>query len=107
MLLMEALNSQEFLLSGEPTRRVLKHNTQAFDCEVYYTIGKMVAVSIIHGGPAPTFLQTQSLITFLVKRDNLKYHMKTFLIWRFDRKLKRLGRLCYCILFHAMNVNSY
>ena len=55
MLLMEALNSQEFFLSGEPTRRVLKHNTQAFDREVYYTIGKMVALSIIHGGPAPTF----------------------------------------------------
>ena len=90
MLLMEALNSQEFLLSGEPTRRVLKHNTQAFDREVYYTIGKMIALSIIHGGPAPTFLQTQSLIIFLVKRDYLRHHMKIFLIWRFDRKLKRL-----------------
>jgi len=33
MLLMEALNSQEFLLSGMPTRRILKHNTQAPDCD--------------------------------------------------------------------------
>ena len=55
MLLMEALNSQEFLLSGEPTKRVVKHNTQAFDREVYYTVGKMIALSVIHGGPAPTF----------------------------------------------------
>ena len=55
MLLMEALNSQEFLLSGNRTRRVLKHNTLAFDRGVYHTIGKMIALSIIHGGPAPTF----------------------------------------------------
>ena len=59
MLLMEALNSQEILLSGDPARRVLKHNTQAFDRGVYHTIGKMIALSIIHGGPAPTFLLTQ------------------------------------------------
>ena len=55
MLLMEALNSQEVLLSGEPTRRILKYNTQALDHEVHHTIGKMIALSIIHGGPAPTF----------------------------------------------------
>ena len=59
MLLMEALTSQEILLSGDPTRRDLKHNTQAFHRGVYHTIGKIITLSVIHGGPAPTFLLTQ------------------------------------------------
>jgi len=72
MLLMEALNSQEFLLSGMPTRRILKHNTQALDREQYYTIGKMIVLSILHGGPAPIFFADPVIDYLFDKKKEFK-----------------------------------
>ena len=57
----------------------------------------MVALSII--AQHQNFLLTQSLITFLVKRDNLRHHYEDIpQFWRFDRRLKSLGRLSECFM---------
>ena len=70
MLLMEALNLQEFLCM--PTRRILKHNTQALDREQYYTIGKMIVLSILQGSPAPIFFADPIIDYLFDKKKEFK-----------------------------------
>ena len=101
-----ALNSQEFLLSREPTRRVLKHNTQAFDREVYYTIGKMIALSIIHGGPAPTFFADPVIDYLFGEKRLFKASYEDIPDLEIRQKVEKVGCSRECILFHTMNVNS-
>lgn len=43
------------LLHGPPNKRVFRHNVEALDANKYYLFGKMVAMSLCHGGPLPTF----------------------------------------------------
>jgi len=59
-------------LSGMPTRRILKHNTQALDREQYYTIGKMIVLSIFHGGPAPIFFADPVIDYLFDKKKEFK-----------------------------------
>jgi hypothetical protein len=55
MLLMNAIRENNSLLDGPLTTRVLRHNTTALQNELYLYMGKMIALSIVHGGPGPSF----------------------------------------------------
>lgn len=57
MLLMEAMKSQEDLFAGSDNRRVLRNNLRALEEDLFLVVGKMIVLSIIHGGPGPVFLQ--------------------------------------------------
>lgn len=46
------------LFSGSEISRVPVHNMPELSKKTYYYIGSMLALSIIHGGPAPAFLAT-------------------------------------------------
>ncbi len=43
------------LLCGDPTSRTLTHNMNELRKKTYKHVGTMMALSIIHGGPAPAF----------------------------------------------------
>ena len=51
MLLMNSIKESCSLLDGPPNSRVLRHNTTALREELYFFMGKMIALSIVHGGP--------------------------------------------------------
>ena len=55
MLLMNAIRENNSLSDGASNMRVLRHNTTALQEELYLCIGKMIALSIVHGGPGPSF----------------------------------------------------
>ena len=55
VLLMNAIRKNNSLLDGPLTTRVLRHNTTALQNELYLCMGKMIALSIVHGGPGPSF----------------------------------------------------
>lgn len=72
MLLMKSLNVQESLLEGPPNRRILRHNTKALDNEDFKTIGKIVTLSIIHGGMGPVFFSEPVIDYFFGKGRQCK-----------------------------------
>ena len=43
------------LLCGSMTRRSLSHNIHELERNTYIYLGAILAVSIVHGGPAPAF----------------------------------------------------
>ena len=43
------------LLTGDETARVPTHNIIQLQNKTYQHVGEMLAVSIVHGGPAPAF----------------------------------------------------
>lgn len=51
MLLMNSIKENNSLLEGHSTHRVLRHNTTALQDELYLCMGKMIALSVVHGGP--------------------------------------------------------
>ena len=55
MLLLKSIANNSAVLSGPLNRRILQHNTAALQDNVYYIIGKIIALSFVHGGPPPTF----------------------------------------------------
>ncbi|XP_033098296.1 G2/M phase-specific E3 ubiquitin-protein ligase-like isoform X2 [Anneissia japonica] len=46
------------LFEGPPTSRVLSLGGQAMENDHYYYAGQLMAMSLVHGGPSPTFLST-------------------------------------------------
>ena len=56
MLLRNVIAHNSTVFSGPLDRRVLQHNTTALQDNTYYIIGKIFALSFIHGGPSPSFL---------------------------------------------------
>ena len=65
-LLMEEIASNNSLFSGADEHRVPAQNMSAFEKQTYRYIGQMIAVSLIHGGPAPTFL-APSVVGYILK----------------------------------------
>ncbi|XP_025766407.1 G2/M phase-specific E3 ubiquitin-protein ligase isoform X1 [Oreochromis niloticus] len=54
-LLMGSLRNRP-IFDGPPESRYLVYNSRAARQDEYFLAGKMIAVSIVHGGPAPHFL---------------------------------------------------
>ena len=65
-LLMGEIASNNSLLSGDDKCRVPVPNMTVLEKQTYCYVGKMVAVSLIHGGPAPTFL-APSVVDYVIK----------------------------------------
>ena len=65
-LLMGEIASNNSLFSGDDKHRVPIPNMSALEKETYCYVGQMIAVSIIHGGPAPTFL-APSIVDYILK----------------------------------------
>ena len=55
MLLMNAIRENNSHLDGHSSTRILRHNITALQEELYLCMGKMIALSIIHGGPGPSY----------------------------------------------------
>jgi len=70
MLFMNSLSSQGSLFEGPVGRRVLRHNTSALDQNMYKIVGKIIALSVIHGGPGPAFL-ADSVVNYIFRGGKL------------------------------------
>jgi len=78
MLFMNSLNSQESLFEGPLDKRVLRHNTSSLDKHVYMIVGKIIALSVIHGGPGPVFL-AESVVNYIFRGGNpFNVHIEDF-----------------------------
>ena len=103
MLFMNSLNSQESLFEGPLDKRVLRHNTRALDKDVYKIVDKIIALSVVHGGPGPTFL-ADSVINYIFKDGNPIVVTKVEDIpdESIRAKLKKVRLLVSkkCLLFH-------
>ena len=65
-LLMGDIASNNSLFCGDEKYRVPIQNMTALEKQTYHYVGQMMAVSLIHGGPSPTFL-TPSVVDYLIK----------------------------------------
>ena len=54
-LLVTSIAQNNTLFHGGPTSRVPMHNVVELERMTYYHVGACLALSIIHGGPAPQF----------------------------------------------------
>ncbi|XP_039527427.1 G2/M phase-specific E3 ubiquitin-protein ligase-like [Pimephales promelas] len=63
-LLMSCLQNRP-IFDGPPYRRYLVYNSVAVREDEYFLAGKMIAVSIVHGGPGPHFL-SKDLVNHIV-----------------------------------------
>lgn len=63
-LLMSAMSRQGHLLSGSPSRRVPVHNTLALSKGEFYKMGVFIVMSLMQGGPGPTFF-APSVVDYL------------------------------------------
>ncbi|XP_076616604.1 G2/M phase-specific E3 ubiquitin-protein ligase-like [Chaetodon auriga] len=57
------------IFDGPPERRYLVYNPTAVREDEYYLAGKMIAVSIVHGGPAPHFL-SKDLVNHIIGKPS-------------------------------------
>ncbi|XP_023809905.1 G2/M phase-specific E3 ubiquitin-protein ligase-like [Oryzias latipes] len=69
-LLMKELKKRP-IFDGPMESRYLVYNSTAILEDEYYLAGKMIAVSIVHGGPGPNFL-SKNLISYISGQDSFK-----------------------------------
>ena len=110
MLFMNSLNSQESLFEGPLDKRVLRHNTRALDKDVYKIVGKIIALSVVNGGPGPIFW-ADSNINYIFKDGNPIVVTKVEDIpdESIRAKLKKVRLLVSkkCLLFHHRSTEYY
>ncbi|KAJ8289477.1 hypothetical protein GJAV_G00001740 [Gymnothorax javanicus] len=73
-LLMSHLQSRP-IFEGPPESRYLVYNSAAIREDEYFMAGKMIAVSIVHGGPGPHFL-SRDLVTHIVGQPSFCANVK-------------------------------
>lgn len=54
-LLLRSLSTYNSLFCGEIDRRCVQHNVSELSKKTYCFVGKMIAMSLVYGGPAPSF----------------------------------------------------
>ncbi|XP_071061455.1 G2/M phase-specific E3 ubiquitin-protein ligase-like [Pseudochaenichthys georgianus] len=69
-LLMKNLKDRP-IFDGPDGRRFLVYNANAVREDEYYLAGKMIAVSVVHGGPGPHFL-SEDLVHYLAGQPSFK-----------------------------------
>ncbi|KAL6457452.1 hypothetical protein MHYP_G00344150 [Metynnis hypsauchen] len=69
-LLMNQLRDRP-IFDGPPGRRFLVYNANAVREDEYYLAGKMIAVSVVHGGPGPHFL-SEDFVRYLAGQSSFK-----------------------------------
>ncbi|XP_034081654.1 G2/M phase-specific E3 ubiquitin-protein ligase-like [Gymnodraco acuticeps] len=69
-LLMKELNKRP-IFDGPVESRDLVYNSTAIREDEYYLAGKMIAVSIVHGGPGPNFL-SEDLVSYISGQSSFK-----------------------------------
>ena len=69
MLLMNSIKENNSLLEGLSNSRVVRHNTAAIQDELYLSLGNMIALSVVHGGPG--------LCSFYVFNDS-QFHFSEY-----------------------------
>lgn len=64
-LLLYEIAKKNMLFSGDDDKRVPRHCIMELEKKTYFIVGKMFALSLMHGGPAPTFL-ARSIINYIM-----------------------------------------
>ncbi len=55
-LLMSSIAKSHLFFNGEETKRVPMHNIVELEKNTFFYIGSIFALSLVHGGPSPSFL---------------------------------------------------
>ena len=71
-LLLSEIAQNNILFCGKAMARIPKHNMVELSKQTYKCIGAILAVSTVHGGPAPEFFQVLWQITKLMELNMQK-----------------------------------
>jgi hypothetical protein len=63
-LLLKSMKNNNSLFDGPQTSRVLRHNTSALQDELFVIVGKFIVLSVLHGGPGPSFF-SRSVVNYI------------------------------------------
>ena len=64
-LLTTEIARKNLIFCGEDNRRVPQHSITELESRTYYSVGKLLALSLMHGGPAPRFL-ARTVVDYIV-----------------------------------------
>ena len=64
-LLVNEIAKKNVLFRGDGNRRVPRHCVGELKKKTFFIVGKMLALSLMHGGPAPTFL-ADSIVNYIL-----------------------------------------
>ena len=64
-LLIYEIGRNNALFSGDGNRRVPRHSIIDLENNLFFTVGKVFALSLMHGGPGPSFL-AKSVVQYLL-----------------------------------------
>ena len=62
---MNEIAKKNMLFRGDGNRRVPRHCVGELKKKTFFIVGKMLALSLMHGGPAPTFL-ADSIVNYIL-----------------------------------------
>lgn len=89
MLMREVLSSNS-LFSGYDTARIPRHNAMALARKVYFFVGQVFALSLIHGGPAPKCLASAIADYIVFGIEKVKVSIKDVPEESIQTKLKQV-----------------
>nr|XP_055034496.1 G2/M phase-specific E3 ubiquitin-protein ligase-like [Misgurnus anguillicaudatus] len=78
------------IFDGPPESRYLVYNSRAAREDEYFLAGKMIAVSIVHGGPAPHFL-SKNLVNHMIGNPSFSANVE-------DVKDEEIGKVLHQVL---------
>jgi hypothetical protein len=64
-LLTADIARKNMIFNGDDYRRVPRHCVMELENRTYYNVGKILALSLMHGGPAPRFL-ARTVVDYIV-----------------------------------------
>ena len=90
-LLMGAIATNNNLFQGENHCRVPAPNMAELQKHTYHYVGRMMAVSLIHGGPSPVFLATSVVNYIFYGISKVRATVNEVPIHTIKSKLKEVG----------------
>lgn len=71
-LLLSAIVSNDSVLSDDSDKRILRHNIIELNRSTYLYVGKIISMSLVHGGPAPSFFSERVADYILFRLEKVK-----------------------------------
>ena len=97
-LLLLSLSDNNMVFCGPPTSRVPRHNIVELDKRTYFYIGVIIALSIIHGGPAPQFFSAAVADYIIYGVQSVKAKITDVPEMEVREKIKKV----WCIQYHII-----
>jgi hypothetical protein len=92
-LLLGSIISNNSLFCGDVNSRFLRHNVIELNKKTYFYIGQILSITLVHGGPAPSFFAEPVADYILYGLEKIKVSIADVQDKAVKRKLKKVGDL--------------